>query len=168
MLSSPLVFLGVHPLLLGFVGALNLLYQFWIHTEAIDKMPSWYEAVFNTPSHHRVHHATNPRYLDANFAGILIIWDKLFGSFVPEYPDEDITYGTVKPVESYNPLKIAFAEWVSIFKDALGRGLTVRQRLAYFFAPPGYSHDNSRKGSTALKADYLAIHPEAKGTPGFR
>ena len=95
VLSTPLVLLGIHPLLLAFVGAFNLVYQYWIHTEAIDKCPKWFEAIFNTPSHHRVHHATNPRYLDANFAGIFIIWDKMFGTFVPEMEEEDIHYGTV-------------------------------------------------------------------------
>jgi len=102
-----------------FVASLNLLYQFWIHTEAIDKMPSWFEAVFNTPSHHRVHHGTNPYYLDANFAGILIIWDKMFGTFVPERDDTQIHYGIVKPINSFNPVKIAFSEWLNIFKDVL-------------------------------------------------
>ena len=75
LLSSPLIFLGFHPLLIGFVASVNLLYQFWIHTEAIDKMPRWFEAVMNTPSHHRVHHATNPDYLDRNYAGTFIFWD---------------------------------------------------------------------------------------------
>jgi sterol desaturase/sphingolipid hydroxylase (fatty acid hydroxylase superfamily) len=110
LLSTPLVFLGVHPLLLGFVGALNLLYQYWIHTEAIDRLPKWFEAVFNTPSHHRVHHGTNPEYLDTNYAGILILWDKMFGTFVQEDPEIDINYGLVNNIGTYNPIKIAFTE----------------------------------------------------------
>ncbi len=165
--SAPLVILGVHPLLYAFVGSLNLLYQFWIHTEAIDKMPRWFEAVFNTPSHHRVHHATNPRYLDSNFAGILIIWDKIFGTFVPELPHEKITYGIIKPVGTFNPVKIAFIEMINIGKDVSARGLTARQRLGYMFAPPGYSHDGSRQGSGGIKADYVKDHPEQAGTPGL-
>lgn len=167
LLSTPLVLLGIHPLLLGFVGALNLLYQFWIHTEAIGKMPRWFEAIFNTPSHHRVHHATNPRYLDSNFAGIFIIWDKMFGTFVPELDGEKITYGIVKPVGTFNPVKIAFIEMVNIFKDAAAPNLTFTQRLKYIFAPPGYSHDASRKGSGAIKQDYVNAHPETAGTPGL-
>lgn len=167
LLSTPLVFLGFHPLLIGFVGSLNLLYQFWIHTEAIDKFPRWFEAVFNTPSHHRVHHAINPRYLDSNFAGIFIIWDKMFGTFVPEQEDEKITYGIIKQLETYNPLKIAFAEWINLFKDAFGSGLTMGQRLGYVFAKPGYSHDGSRKTSTDLKQAFVAAHPEQAGTPGL-
>jgi len=167
VLSSPLILLGFHPLLIGFVASLNLLYQFWIHTEAIHKMPRWFEAVMNTPSHHRVHHGTNPRYLDSNFAGIFIIWDKMFGTFVPEQADEDISYGIIKPVDSFNPVKIAFVEWLNIFKDALQPGINLKHRLGYVFAPPGYSHDGSRKGSKALKADFVLAHPEQAGTPGL-
>jgi len=165
--STPLILIGIHPLLLAFVGSLNLLYQFWIHTEAIDKMPRWYEAIFNTPSHHRVHHGTNPRYLDSNFAGILIIWDRLFGTFVPEQTDEKITYGIIKPVETFNPVKIAFLEMLNIFKDMSLPGLKVRERLAYIFAAPGYSHDGTRKGSHAIKNDFVREHPEQLGTPGL-
>lgn len=167
LLSTPLILLGFHPLLIGFVASINLLYQFWIHTESIDRMPKGFEAVFNTPSHHRVHHATNPRYLDANFAGIFIIWDKIFGTYVPELPDVKITYGTVKPVNTFNPVKIAFSEWVNIFKDASIRGLTLKQRALYFFAPPGYSHDGTRKGSRVLKQDYVERFPDQAGTPGL-
>ena len=151
LLSSPLVMLGFHPLILGFAAALNLFYQFWIHTEAIDRMPKWFEAVFNTPSHHRVHHATNPDYLDRNYAGTLIIWDKLFGTFVPE-GEAPITYGTVKPVKTYNPVRIAFGELVQIIRDAVQPGLNARERFAYVFAPPGWSHDGSRMTSDQIRA----------------
>ena len=77
----PLVLIGFHPAMIAIVAGFNLIYQFWIHTEAIGRMPRWFEAVMNTPSHHRVHHATNPRYLDRNYAGVFIIWDKMFGTF---------------------------------------------------------------------------------------
>lgn len=167
ILSTPLVLLGCHPVLIAFVGAFNLIYQYWIHTEAIDKCPRWFEAVMNTPSHHRVHHATNPRYLDANFAGIFIIWDKMFGTFVPEQEDEKITYGIIKPIETYNPVRIAFVEMVNMFKDALAPGLKLSERLKYLYKAPGYSHDGSRKGSKALKQDYIAANPEQAGTPGL-
>ena len=79
-----MILAGFHPAMVLFCGGVNLVYQFWIHTEAIGKMPRWFEAVMNTPSHHRVHHGRNARYLDANYAGVFIIWDKLFGTFVPE------------------------------------------------------------------------------------
>ena len=166
-LSAPLIFAGFHPLLIGFAASLNLLYQFWIHTEAIDKCPRWFEAVFNTPSHHRVHHGTNPRYLDSNFAGIFIIWDKLFGTFVPEQADEDISYGIITPVESYNPLKIAFGELIALIKDAAQPRLTLAQRFAYIFARPGYSHDGSRKTSSQIKRAYVEANPKQAGTAGL-
>lgn len=167
VLSSPLVLVGFHPLLIGFVASVNLIYQFWIHTEAIKKMPRWFEAIMNTPSHHRVHHATNPRYLDSNFAGIFIVWDKMFGSFVPEREDERIAYGIVKPVGTFNPVKIAFVEWLNIFKDAFQPNVSLRARLGYIFAPPGYSHDGSRKNSDQIKADYVTAHPDQAGQPGL-
>ena len=167
LMSSPLVLLGFHPLLVAFVGGVNLIYQFWIHTETIDRMPRWFEAIFNTPSHHRVHHSTNPRYLDANFAGIFIIWDRAFGTFVEERADDPCRYGVVKPIETYNPVKIAFAELLQIFRDAAQRGLTLRQRFGYVFGPPGYSHDGSRKMSVDLKREFVAKHPETAGQQGL-
>ena len=167
LLSTPLVFLGVHPLLLGFVGALNLLYQYWIHTEAIDRLPNWFEAIFNTPSHHRVHHGTNPQYLDANYAGILIVWDKMFGSFVPEDREIEIHYGLVQNVGTYNPIKIAFAEMWGAVKDVAKPGISIGARFKYLFAPPGWSHDGSRKSSEQIKADYVAQNPHLSGTHGL-
>jgi sterol desaturase/sphingolipid hydroxylase (fatty acid hydroxylase superfamily) len=156
LLSSPLVLIGFHPLLIGFVGAINLLYQYWIHTEAIKKFPRWFEFIFNTPSHHRVHHSTHPTHLDMNYAGIFIVWDRMFGSFVEERDDEVMTYGLVKNIETYNPVRVALAEWVAIFRDAFGPGLTLRQRFGYVIAPPGYSHDGSRQGSEEILAEWKA------------
>lgn len=153
LLSSPLVLLGFHPVLIGFVGAVNLLYQFWIHTETIKKMPRWFEFIFNTPSHHRVHHATNPQYLDSNFAGIFIIWDRIFGTFVAEDDNDPVRYGVVKPIKTFNPVKIAFGEMIGIFKDVAQQGISLRQRLGYLFGPPGYSHDGSRKTSGEIKRE---------------
>jgi len=167
LLSTPLVILGVHPYLLGFVVAINLLYQYWVHTEAIHKMPRWFEAVMNTPSHHRVHHGTNPQYLDANYAGIFIIWDKIFRSFVPEDETIEINYGLVKNIETYNPFKIAFAEMLSALKDAFGPQRSLWQRLKYLFAPPGYSHDGSRLSSEDIKAEFVRTHPHMAGRPGL-
>lgn len=167
VVKAPLVLLGFHPALVLFCGGLNLIYQFWIHTEAIDKLPRWFEAVMNTPSHHRVHHGRNPRYLDCNYAGVFIIWDKMFGTFVPEQDDERVDYGLVHNLGTFNPLRVAFHEWLGIWRDVTQPGLTWRQRLAYAFAPPGYSHDGSRETSEGIKARYLARHPEQKGTPGF-
>lgn len=139
--------LGFEPVMLLFMQSISLLYQFWIHTEVIKKMPRWFEAVFNTPSHHRVHHASNYRYLDRNHAGILIIWDKMFGTFEPE--KEKPVYGLTENIKSYNPFYIATHEWLAIFRD-LWRA--PRYAWNYLFGPPGWSHDGSRKTSTELKA----------------
>ncbi len=167
IVRAPLVLLGFHPAMIVFVGGLNLIYQFWIHTEAIGRLPKWFEAVMNTPSHHRVHHGRNPRYLDANYAGVFIIWDKMFGTYVPELDSEKPEYGLVHNLGTFNPLRVAFHEWVGIWKDATQRGISMRHRVMYALAPPGWSHDNSRDMSPAIKAKYLARHPEARGTPGF-
>ena len=153
VMGIPMVLAGFHPLLIAFVGALNLLYQFWIHTELIDKMPKWFEAVMNTPSHHRVHHGRNPQYLDSNYAGTFIIWDRLFGTFVPEDKNDPVDYGLVTPMTTYNPIKVAFIELWSIIKDAAQPGIAPSQRFKYIFAPPGYSHDGSRKTSKQIKTE---------------
>lgn len=121
----------------------------------------------NTPSHHRVHHGRNPRYLDANYAGVFIIWDKMFGTFVPELEEEKPDYGLVQNLGTFNPLRVAFHEWVAIFRDLFKPGLTFRERLLYAVAPPGWSHDGSRLTSEQIKARHLARHPEDAGSPGF-
>ncbi len=151
----PLFLVGFHPLLIAFVAALNLVYQFWIHTEAIGRLPRWFEAVFNTPSHHRVHHATNPRYLDSNYAGTLIIWDRLFGTFVPEDDAEPCRYGIVKQLGTFNPLKVAFHEWLGILRD-IAHARSLREVAGYLFGPPGWSPDGSRLTSDGLKARWAA------------
>lgn len=167
VVKAPMVLLGFHPALVLFCGGLNLIYQFWIHTEAVRRLPRWFEAVMNTPSHHRAHHGRNPRYLDCNYAGVFIIWDRMFGTFVPEQDHDRPDYGLVHNIATFNPLRVAFHEWAGIFKDMAQPGLTLKQRLLYAFAPPGYSHDGSRDTSAGIKAAHLARHPEDAGTPGF-
>ncbi len=167
ILQVPLVLLGFHPAVIAFVYGFNLIYQFWIHTEAIGKMWKPIELIFNTPSHHRVHHATNPRYLDANFAGTLIIWDRLFGTFVEELPEDMPRYGIVRNIGTFNPVRVAFHEWAGMMKDVFAPGLSLRQRLMYMAAPPGWSHDGSRKTSEDLKADYVRLNPDEAGKPGL-
>ena len=167
VLQAPLVLLGFHPAVIVFVFGFNLVWQFWIHTETIGKLPRWFEFVFNTPSHHRVHHATNPRYLDANYAGALIIWDRMFGTFVEELEEDRPRYGIVKNIGTFNPVKVAFHEYVGIARDVFSPGLTLRQRLGYLFMPPGWSHDGSRQTSESLKADYVRRHPGEAGKPGL-
>lgn len=167
VLQVPMVLIGFHPAVIAFVYGFNLIYQFWIHTEVIDKLPRPIEFIFNTPSHHRVHHATNPRYLDANYAGTLIIWDRMFGTFVEELPEDMPRYGIVKNVGTFNPVRVAFHEWVGMFKDVFSSSLTLRQRLMYMIAPPGWSHDGSRKTSEDLKADYVRLNPSQAGKAGL-
>ncbi|MEO0440389.1 MAG: sterol desaturase family protein [Pseudomonadota bacterium] len=148
--SLPMFLIGFHPAMIAFVGGINLLYQYWIHTEAIGRMPRWFEAVMNTPSHHRVHHATNPRYLDKNYAGILIIWDKMFGTFEAEREDEQIKYGIIKNLENNNIFWAAFHEWVGMAKDLWAAPW--RYKLNYLIKPPGWSHDGSRDSSEIIRA----------------
>ena len=131
----PLVLIGFHPLMVVTAQAISLIYQFWIHTEAIGRLPRPIEAVFNTPSHHRVHHGANPQYLDRNYAGIFIIWDRLFGTFTPE--TEPARYGLTKPLETRNPVKIAFHEWVSMTRHAI-RAKRWKNKFLYFLMPPDW------------------------------
>ena len=114
IIGLPQIILGFHPAIVGFAGGINLLYQFWIHTEAVDRLPRCAEFIFNTPSHHRVHHGRNARYLDANYGGILIIWDRLFGTFVAELDRDKPDYGLVAPLTTHNPLVIAVHEYLSL------------------------------------------------------
>jgi sterol desaturase/sphingolipid hydroxylase (fatty acid hydroxylase superfamily) len=152
LLGWPLVLMGFHPLFIGLAGGLNLVYQFWIHTEAIDRMPRWFEAVMNTPSHHRVHHATNPRYLDRNYAGVFITWDKMFGTFQSELSEDKPDYGIVKPLKSYNVLVVAFHEFGGLLKDCAGDGFKPLTWLKRATNAPGWSPDGKHQRSEELRA----------------
>ena len=154
-LGSALILLGFHPAMIAFVGSLNLIYQFWIHTEAIKRMPPWFEAVMNTPSHHRVHHATNPLYLDRNYAGVFIVWDRMFGTFQPELETEKCRYGIVKNLGTYNPVKICLHEWWGIITD-MRHARSAREAAMYLLAPPGWSPDGSRTTSKQLLEKWKA------------
>jgi len=147
--------LGFHPGMILFQMSISLLYQFWIHTELIKQMPKWIEFFFNTPSHHRVHHGSNPIYLDRNHAGILIIWDRLFGTFQPELKHEKVKYGLVVNIKTYNPILIALNEWGALFKDLITRNLSVTNRIKYLYKPPGWKHDGTGKLSSDLKEEWL-------------
>jgi sterol desaturase/sphingolipid hydroxylase (fatty acid hydroxylase superfamily) len=126
---------GVRPSMIMVSYGLNLIYQFWIHTEVIGTMPRWFEAVFNTPSHHRVHHGSNPEYLDRNYAGILVVWDRLFHTFEPERAP--VEYGLTKNIESFNLWTIAFHEYAAIVRDmASARGL--RDRIGILVHGPDW------------------------------
>lgn len=144
--------LGFHPVMMLAQMSISLIYQYWIHTERIRKMPSWFEAIFNTPSHHRVHHATNPQYLDRNHAGIFIFWDKWFGSFEPEI--ERPTYGLTKNIDSFNPLYVAFHEWIDLFKDTSRKKISWSDRIRYLFKPPGWRHDGTGKVAKEMREEW--------------
>ncbi len=146
----PLILIGFDPAMVLFVGAINLIYQFWIHTEAIGKLPRWFEYVMNTPSHHRVHHATNPRYLDRNYAGTFIVWDRMFGTFASETSDEPIRYGIVKQLGTFNLLWSVFHEWIGMAQDIWAAPWQFK--LGYLLRPPGWCHDSSRETSDQIRA----------------
>ncbi len=148
----PLPLLGFHPVMILAQMSISLIYQYWIHTEFIFKMPKWFESLMNTPSHHRVHHATNPQYLDRNHAGIFIIWDKLFGTFEEEV--EKPIYGLVKNIDTYNPIRVAFQEWVNLFKDSVRSKTSIANKLNYFLKPPGWKHDGTGVLSSDLRREW--------------
>ena len=166
-LGLPLVLLGLHPYVIFFVASLNLVYQFWIHTESIGKLPPWIEAVMNTPSHHRVHHATNPRYLDSNYGGVFIVWDRMFGTFVEERRDDPPAYGLAEPLDSYNPFVVAYHELVGLVRDCAGDGLKPDRWIGRLVNPPGWCPDGKHNRSMERKKAYIRKYPEQAGQPGL-
>ena len=154
---APLALIGFPIEMILIQKSVSLLYQYWLHTELIGKL-GWFGKVFNTPSHHRVHHGRNPLYLDRNHAGIFIIWDKMFGSFEPEAGPVD--YGLTKNILTYNPVKIAFHEWNAMLRDSWNAG-TWRGRLGYLFMPPGWREDGSGKTAGVLRQE--ALEPASAG-----
>ena len=140
---TPLVcLLGVRPEMLFTAGGLNLIYQFWIHTETIDRLPNWIEWIFNTPSHHRVHHGSNPEYLDKNHGGALIIWDRLFGTFVPERAR--VVFGTTKPVPGNDLVTVQLHEWMALARDVWNAD-GWRERVGYLARYPGWRPESSQR-----------------------
>jgi len=149
----PLALAGFHPLDIVFMYSLTQTYGILVHTKYVNKMPRWFEAIFVSPSHHRVHHASNVIYLDKNMGMCLIIWDKLFGSFQEEVKEVPVKYGLTKPLENaYHPIKIIFHEWQSIGKD-MKKKVPFGTRLKYLFMPPGWSHDGSTKTARQLRQE---------------
>jgi sterol desaturase/sphingolipid hydroxylase (fatty acid hydroxylase superfamily) len=132
---APWALLGVEPWMIMVSGGFNLIYQYWVHTEAIGKLPRVFEWLLNTPSHHRVHHASNPEYLDKNYAGILILWDRLFGTFEEERARP--VYGLTKNIASFNPFIIAFHEYAAIGRD-LRAAKGLRERAGILWHGPAW------------------------------
>ena len=150
--------IGIEPGMVMLMKSIEVIYQFWLHTEAINKMPKWFETVFNTPSHHRVHHGSNIEYLDKNHGGYLIIWDKIFGTYQEEIFKPK--YGLTEDIKSFNPVVIAFHEWKNILRD-LKRSKKIKDRLSYFFKAPGWSHDGTGKTTKQLQSE-LKVYNKAK------
>ena len=146
----PLPLLGFDPLMVFTMMSISLFYQFWLHTELVRTLPAPIEAVFNTPSHHRVHHASNIRYLDCNHGGTLIIWDRLFGTFSPEVSNEPPRYGLTHNLENQRPLNVLLHEYRSILRD-LRRAGSWRDRMNYLLKAPGWSHDGPDKRARTLR-----------------
>ena len=134
--NLPLIWIGFRPDVVAVAILFSLLYQFWLHTELVPRL-GWLEWVLNTPAHHRVHHASNPGYLDRNFGGVLIVFDRLFGTIAEEQPGDPCRYGLTKPLHSYNPAHIAFHEWRAMLHDVV-TARCWRDRIGYVFGPPGW------------------------------
>jgi sterol desaturase/sphingolipid hydroxylase (fatty acid hydroxylase superfamily) len=162
----PVCWLGFDPRAVMFMFAANLLYQFWLHTETVGRL-GVLEWVFNTPSHHRVHHAIEPEYLDRNYGGVLIIWDKLFGTFARFREDKPITYGMVRQIDTNNPVKIVFAEWRVLFRDLRG-AKSLREVLGYTLAAPGWKPDGTGMTTRAIRKAAGIPEDTRTGTVGLR
>ncbi len=151
----PLLLLGFDVRLVLFVAGVNLIYQFWVHTEAVRRLPFGLEWVLNTPSHHRVHHGSNPRYLDRNYAGVFIVWDRLFGTFEAESDAEPARYGLVHNLASFNPVVAATHEWVAIARD-LKAAKSWRGRWMAVAGPPGWVESGEASTADAIRAAWAA------------
>ena len=148
MVLYPLLALvGIRPAMIMISGGLNLVYQFWIHTEAVDRMARPVELVLNTPSHHRVHHGSNPQYLDRNHGGVLIVWDRLFGTFEPEI--ERVRYGLTKNIDSHHILTINGHEYAALWRD-VRRAATWRVGIGHLLHGPGWTPAGPPTPTTAV------------------
>ncbi len=151
----PLLLIGFDVRLVLFVAGVNLIYQFWVHTEAVRRLPAPLEWLLNTPSHHRVHHGSNPRYLDRNYGGVFIIWDRLFGTFEAEDDAEPVRYGLVHNVASFSPVVTATHEWVAIARDVRAAQRWHGRWMA-IAGPPGWREDGASTTADAIRADWVA------------
>jgi sterol desaturase/sphingolipid hydroxylase (fatty acid hydroxylase superfamily) len=149
----PLVLIGFKPIDIVFMYSLTQIYGILVHTQYINKMPRWFELLFVSPSHHRVHHASNIRYLDRNMGMVLIVWDKLFGTFQEEMPEDPVRYGLTKQLdEPYHLTNIVFHEWKNISID-LHKKIPFFTKIKYLVMPPGWSHDGSTKTAKELRKE---------------
>lgn len=151
----PLVLLGVHPAVVFFLYAVDLSYQYFVHTEAVGKLPRWVEYWFNTPSNHRVHHGRNPQYVDRNYGGILIIFDRLFGTYAEERDDEPVDYGITRQIHSFNIWTLNVHEFLDMWRDVARAG-PWWLRLQHLMRPPEWQRPEPAKrmpGAAMLTKD---------------
>jgi sterol desaturase/sphingolipid hydroxylase (fatty acid hydroxylase superfamily) len=132
----PMALLGYPPLVFAVVALIDLLYQYWVHTQQIDRL-GWFDRWFSSPSNHRVHHAVNDEYLDKNYGGILIFWDRMFGTFTDERDDIPCVYGTRLPLRSWNPLRAILQVYTEMVRDTI-RAARWRDKLRIWLKPPGW------------------------------
>jgi sterol desaturase/sphingolipid hydroxylase (fatty acid hydroxylase superfamily) len=145
----PLALVGFRGIDIMFIYAATQIYGILIHTKAVDKL-GFIEWFMSTPSHHRVHHASNVKYLDKNMGMVFIIWDRLFGTFEAEDKNDAVIYGLTENIKTYNPVHMVFHEWINIFKD-LRKPASFKAKFMYIFGPPGWSHDGSKKTARQLR-----------------
>ncbi len=160
---APQCLLGFPPEVVATSYAINLVYQFWIHTDLVPKL-GWMEGIFNTPSAHRVHHAANVEYLDANYGGTIMLFDRLFGTYVPEQDGVKIRYGLVKQLTTYSAIRICLLEWGNIARDVV-RARRLRDIPGYLFMPPGWAPDGQGLTTEDLRAQMKALTGAASGVP---
>ncbi|MPW19722.1 sterol desaturase family protein [Paraburkholderia sp. CNPSo 3157] len=160
----PLVWLGVRPEVVLMTLSINLLYQFWLHTTWIPKL-GWLEYVFNTPSSHRVHHASNVDYLDANYGGVLIVFDRLFGTYVEERADEPCRYGLVTPTTSRNPFVVEFEHWATLVRDVV-KAKSVWIAINHVIQPPGWLPDGGGETTEELRRKSKPVTRECEAVNG--
>lgn len=147
----PLILLGVPPAVVFFLYAVDLVYQYFVHTESVGRLPRWYEYVFDTPSNHRVHHGRNPQYIDRNYGGVLIIFDRWFGTYAEE--QERVDYGITRQIRSHNLLTLNFHEFADMWRDVFRPG-SLGLRLRHLWAPPEWQRPAARKsGDQALNGE---------------
>lgn len=147
----PIALMGFHPLDIVFMYSITQTYGILVHTQHIKKMPRWFETIFVSPSHHRVHHASNTLYLDKNMGMCLIIWDRMFGTYQEELAEEPVRYGLAKNVEQpYHPTDVVLHEWKAIKKD-LRKNISFKDKMKYLFMPPGWSHDGSTQTAVEMR-----------------
>lgn len=158
----PLVLIGFKPLDIVFMYSLTQIYGILVHTQYIKKMPRWFETVFVSPAFHRVHHASNVRYLDKNMGMVLIIWDKIFGTFQKEVEEDPVRYGLTKKLDRpYHLTEIIFHEWKNILHD-FNKKIPLSLKIKYLIKPPGWSHDGSTKTAKQLRQELFQSESSKK------